>query len=66
VRSDRPLHTRILFGMIAGALLGMAANALWGDSPALAQVIAWVTVPLGRLFLVAAACVARAEARSPA
>ena len=51
MRSDRPLHTRILIGMIAGALLGMAANALWGDSPALAQVIAWVTVPVGRIFL---------------
>src|SRR6185436_3679575 len=37
--------------MIAGALLGVAAHLLFGDTPALAAFIAWVTVPVGQIFL---------------
>ena len=51
VRRPLPLHARILIGMIAGALLGIAAHLLIGDAPALAIFIAWVTVPVGQIFL---------------
>jgi hypothetical protein len=34
VRRPFPLHARILIGMIAGALLGVAAHLALGDAPA--------------------------------
>jgi DAACS family dicarboxylate/amino acid:cation (Na+ or H+) symporter len=37
--------------MIAGTLLGITANLLWGNSPALAWVVSNVTYPLGQVFL---------------
>jgi len=46
-----PLHTRIFYGMVAGTLLGIAANLLWGDSPRLQAFIANVSYPLGQIFL---------------
>jgi DAACS family dicarboxylate/amino acid:cation (Na+ or H+) symporter len=50
-RRALPLHARILFGMLAGAALGVAANKLLGDSPALQGFVANVTLPAGQLFL---------------
>jgi DAACS family dicarboxylate/amino acid:cation (Na+ or H+) symporter len=46
-----PLHTRIFIGMFSGALLGVAANRLFGDAPALAAFVANVTMPAGTIFL---------------
>ncbi|HZN02138.1 MAG TPA: cation:dicarboxylase symporter family transporter, partial [Candidatus Polarisedimenticolia bacterium] len=51
MRRAWPLHSRILVGMIAGALLGLVADALWGGAPWLAGFITWVTEPVGRIFL---------------
>jgi len=46
-----PLHTRILIGMLTGALLGVAANRLFGDTPGLLWLVANVTMPAGQIFL---------------
>jgi dicarboxylate/amino acid:cation (Na+ or H+) symporter, DAACS family len=46
-----PLHTRILIGMLTGALLGVAAYRLFGDAPGLAWLVANVTLPAGKIFL---------------
>lgn len=51
MRAPLPLHTRILIGMSAGAVLGIAANALFGGSPALTRLVNEVVEPAGRLFL---------------
>ncbi len=42
---------RIFAGMITGAVLGVIANLLFGDRPALAAFIANVTYPAGQIFL---------------
>src|SRR5687767_1310437 len=47
-----PLHTKILVGLVAGALTGGIANSILGpDSPQLKFVIDQITDPLGQLFL---------------
>jgi DAACS family dicarboxylate/amino acid:cation (Na+ or H+) symporter len=47
-----PLHTRILLGLAAGILGGLAANTIWGgDHPAVTWVVYHVTEPVGTLFL---------------
>jgi Na+/H+-dicarboxylate symporter len=46
-----PLHTRILIGGLLGAVAGIVAHLAFGDDPGLASFIAWVTGPLGRIFL---------------
>ena len=46
-----PLHTRILIGMLTGALLGVAANQLLGDTPGLLWLVDNVTMPAGKIFL---------------
>jgi DAACS family dicarboxylate/amino acid:cation (Na+ or H+) symporter len=47
-----PLHTRILVGLAAGVLGGLAVNAIWGGShPAVTWVVYHVTEPIGTLFL---------------
>jgi len=46
-----PLHTRILIGMLTGALLGVVANQLFGDTPGLLWLVANVTMPAGQIFL---------------
>ena len=43
--------TRMLAGLVAGAVLGVAAHVLVGESPALDAVIANVTDPIGAIFL---------------
>jgi DAACS family dicarboxylate/amino acid:cation (Na+ or H+) symporter len=47
-----PLHTRILLGLAAGVVAGLAANAAWGGAdPGLTWLISNVTEPVGTLFL---------------
>src|SRR5215216_2866732 len=47
-----PLHTRILIGLLAGVVAGVAANRLWGgDHPGVAWSITSITEPVGTLFL---------------
>lgn len=43
--------TRMLAGLVIGAVLGIAAHLLFGDSPLLDGVVANVTEPIGRIFL---------------
>ena len=50
-RRGTPLHRRILYGMLVGLGAGLAANALWGDSPALQTFVRSVTLPAGQIFL---------------
>ena len=43
-----PLHSRILFGMAAGAVCGIAAHLLFGDAPGLfTLVLSGVSVLIG-------------------
>jgi DAACS family dicarboxylate/amino acid:cation (Na+ or H+) symporter len=47
-----PLHTKILIGLIVGALLGGTLNSVMGaSSPQLAFLIDQITNPIGQLFL---------------
>lgn len=47
-----PLHTRILWGLVVGALAGVAASALLGpDHPRLVWLVDNITGPAGNLFL---------------
>ncbi len=46
-----PLHVRILVGAALGMLLGVAAFAAFGDAPALANFIKYVSQPVGQIFL---------------
>jgi DAACS family dicarboxylate/amino acid:cation (Na+ or H+) symporter len=47
-----PLHTKILIGLIAGALSGGILNIIRGDGdPTLAWVISHITEPIGQIFL---------------
>ena len=41
----------MLAGLVIGALLGVAAHLLLGESPALEAVVAYVTEPIGKIFL---------------
>jgi Na+/H+-dicarboxylate symporter len=50
-RKRIPLHTRILLGGLLGAVAGIVAFLLAGDSPGLQTFITYVTGPLGRIFL---------------
>jgi DAACS family dicarboxylate/amino acid:cation (Na+ or H+) symporter len=50
-RRRRPLHERIFYGMLAGAVLGVIANALWGGSADLRLFIDNVSYPVGQIFL---------------
>jgi dicarboxylate/amino acid:cation (Na+ or H+) symporter, DAACS family len=46
-----PLHTQIFFGMLAGALAGVAANLIAGGSAGLDSFITNVSYPIGLIFL---------------
>ena len=48
---SRGLPLRMLIGLLAGLLLGVAAHAWFGDSPALARFIQLVTEPAGKIFI---------------
>jgi DAACS family dicarboxylate/amino acid:cation (Na+ or H+) symporter len=45
-------HTRILAGLVVGAIAGIAANAIWGGAnPGVEWVVFHITEPIGELFL---------------
>jgi DAACS family dicarboxylate/amino acid:cation (Na+ or H+) symporter len=46
-----PLHRKILIGLVAGAVLGLAANALAGDAVWLQTVVTYIAEPAGRIFV---------------
>ena len=46
-----PLHTQIFFGMISGAVLGVAANLRFGGTAGLDSFIKNVSYPVGLIFL---------------
>jgi DAACS family dicarboxylate/amino acid:cation (Na+ or H+) symporter len=46
-----PLHTRILIGLIAGAITGVLVNVTVGETPSLAAFITNVSDPFGRVWL---------------
>jgi DAACS family dicarboxylate/amino acid:cation (Na+ or H+) symporter len=48
-----PRHTRILLGLLAGAVAGVIVNLTAGGHPLTARVVGWVTEPLGRMWLAA-------------
>jgi DAACS family dicarboxylate/amino acid:cation (Na+ or H+) symporter len=51
-RKQMPLHTKILIGLVAGALVGGTLNAVVGaDDPALNFSAAHITEPIGQVFL---------------
>ena len=50
-RRGIPLHTKILLGLLLGAVAGVASNALWGGSPRLDWAIDNVANPIGQVFL---------------
>jgi DAACS family dicarboxylate/amino acid:cation (Na+ or H+) symporter len=52
VKRGIPLHTRILIGLVAGALVGGTLNSILGaDSERLAFIADQITNPIGQLFL---------------
>ena len=50
-RKPLPLHIKVLLGFILGGLLGLAAHFYAVDAPLTQYVIAYVTKPLGQIFL---------------
>jgi len=46
-----PLHTKILIGLVTGAVLGGIMKAFAGDAPELKAITDHVTEPIGTLFL---------------
>lgn len=46
-----PLHTKILIGGVLGAVLGVIAHLTLAGSPGLAAFLAYVTGPIGQIFL---------------
>lgn len=51
-RPRRPLHTRILWGLILGAAAGITANlAVGSEHPVVLWLTAYVSEPIGTLFL---------------
>ena len=51
-KSRMPLHTKILLGLVAGALAGGILNTLaGGESPAIKFIVDQITDPIGQIFL---------------
>ena len=50
-RKRLPLHIKVLLGFVLGGLLGLAAHFYAADAPLTQHVIAYVTKPLGQIFL---------------
>ena len=46
-----PLHTKILLGLIAGAIAGVAVNFFVGDGESTGRFVSLVTEPIGRMWL---------------
>ena len=51
IRSDPRSHLRLLFGLLAGSVLGLSCNALASGAPWLTALIKYVTEPLGSIFI---------------
>jgi DAACS family dicarboxylate/amino acid:cation (Na+ or H+) symporter len=47
----RPLHTRVLIGLLVGASAGLVANLAWPEARALGWAVDYVAQPLGQVFL---------------
>jgi dicarboxylate/amino acid:cation (Na+ or H+) symporter, DAACS family len=48
----RPLHTKILYGLLIGAILGLGANLTIGSShPAVTSINTYLAGPVGQIFL---------------
>jgi DAACS family dicarboxylate/amino acid:cation (Na+ or H+) symporter len=45
------LHTKILLGLVAGAVIGISTNALFGRSAAVERIVALGTEPIGKMWL---------------
>jgi DAACS family dicarboxylate/amino acid:cation (Na+ or H+) symporter len=45
------LHTRMILGVLAGALLGILAHFTMGGTPLLENLVKYVTQPVGQIFL---------------
>lgn len=50
-RKRLPLHVKVLLGFVLGAVVGLAAHVHGADAPLTLNAIAWVTKPLGQVFL---------------
>lgn len=50
-RRRMPLHTKILLGLVLGAVAGVVAIIAWHGQPALDRVIDHVAQPIGQVFL---------------
>ena len=48
---SRGLPLRMMIGLLAGLVLGVAAHAFFGDAPGLERFIRLVTEPAGRIFI---------------
>jgi Na+/H+-dicarboxylate symporter len=46
-----PLHTRILLGLVAGAVVGVTVNLATGGGHAVAGLVSLVTEPIGKMWL---------------
>ncbi|HEU5209025.1 MAG TPA: dicarboxylate/amino acid:cation symporter [Longimicrobiales bacterium] len=50
-RRGIPLHTKILIGLIVGAVAGVTSNYLWRDAPQLLWIVDNIANPVGQIFL---------------
>lgn len=50
-RRGIPLHTKILLGLLLGAIAGVASNFMWGGSSRLEWTINNIATPIGTIFL---------------
>jgi dicarboxylate/amino acid:cation (Na+ or H+) symporter, DAACS family len=51
VRRGVPLHTKILLGLVLGAIAGVSANLFAGDAAWVDTVVTYVAQPVGQVFL---------------
>jgi len=49
--STRALHVRMAIGLLVGLVAGVAAHLTFGDAPALAGFVKYVSQPIGQIFL---------------
>lgn len=50
-RRGMALHTKILIGLIVGAVAGVTSNYLWSDAPQLLWIVNNIADPVGQIFL---------------
>ncbi len=50
-RRKMALHTKILLGLVIGAIAGVGSNMLWGDAPALGWIVDNLAQPVGQIFM---------------